>query len=728
MTQTPSMRDATASPPSPTGEATPASGVGRRLAPLRSWRRHRALAAALFTGVLALGAPLAWWKGRASYGTEAAVRVSPTFAKVLQDDEELRLPSYTQYRQFVQQQVRTIQRYETVVAGLDRMGPQRALWQEDGESDRHAAERLMAAMTVKPVPDTYLVTVGLEGHDPSGLAEVVNAVVEAYLAAQLDDEFFGIGERVKQLEGERTQLAVAIDQQAGELARLAGELGVTSFNETGTNPYDQVLAAQEDLLARERQKRVEADARLAALDQAQLREGTLDVDAAADAAAAQDPSLSATRLVLMKWRGEVLEQLSGLTADHPGRPALERQLREIDSELTTARDQAAAGARARISGERKTAAARERSRAQAEADQARESEQRLAEQVNGLRDRVAAYTASYQQALNLRAAIARDRKQLNRIADRIQFLTIEQRSPGFVRMVSPARTPDAPVKGGRRNLLALVGIVALLLAAAAPIALDRFDPRVIAPNDLSKVLGFPPLGWTAEAAGDGNEVAADQLRRLALALERERRVHGSQRFVFSGVTAESGVSRSVLDAGRELGQLGLRVLAIDCNPRSPDPRYRGSAPAGGLAAVVDGSLQPVEAVVPAGAALPARVPLGAAAGGTPLAPLHAFRAALDTWSEAYDILLLDAPPLLRDADAELIVQSADAAVLVVAAGRILPDAVRRAARILERISPPVVGALLTRVCLDDGRVDVPPPASAATTAPDGLLGLLWSRT
>lgn len=717
---------ATSSPAPPADPPRP-TGIGRRLAPLRSWRRHRWLALGLAGGVLLLGAPLAWWKGRALYATEAAIRVSPTFAKVLQDDEELRLPSYTQYRQFVEQQVRTIQRYETVLAGLQRLGPQRALWQEPGESERHAAERLQAALVVRPVRDTYLVTVGLEGSDPVGMAEVVNAVVDAYLAAQLDDEFFGIGERVQQLEAERGQLAAAIESQAAELARLSGELGVTSINETGTNPYDQVLGSQEDLLGRARQKRIEAEARLVALDEAQAREGALDVDAAAEAAVVNDPSLSTTRQVLMKWRGEVLEQISGLTADHPGRPALERQLKEIDAELNAARDRATAGARARISGERKTNAARERSRAQADADQARQSEAELADEVARLRDRVTWYTATYQQALNLRAAIARDRKQLNRIADRIQFLTIEQRSPGFVRMVSPARTPETPIKGGRKTLFAVIAVLALLLALAAPIALDRFDPRIIAPNDLARALGFAPLGWLAEAAsGAGAPVAADQVRRVALAIDRERRAHGSRRFAFTGAGPQNGVSSAALDVARALVELGVRALAVDCNALAPDPRYRGPAPAGGLAAVVAGELAPLEAVAPAGSGLPDRVPLGAGAGATPLSPADALRAALDAWSAHYDLLLLDAPPLLADASAELVVQSADAAVLVVGAGRALPGDVSRAARVLERLRPPVVGALLTRVRLDDGRVDVPPPAATAATQPGGLVRLLWS--
>ena len=697
--------------------------VGRRLNPWRSWRRHARLMAAIGAAIVLLGAPAAWLKGRPLYYTEAAVRVSPTFAKVLQDDDELRLPSYTQYRQFVEQQVRTIQRYETVVAGLERLGPQRRLWQEDGETDRHAAERLMAALTVKPVRDTYLITVGMEGRVPAGMAEVVNAVVDAYLAAQLDDEFFGIGQRVQQLEDERHTLETTIAAQAAELARLAGELAVTSFNENMPSPHDQMLAAQEDLLARARQRRIEAEATLRALDQARQREEAIDVGAAAAQEVAADPSLAAMRTVLTKWRGEVLGQLSGLTESHPGRPALERQLKEIDSELSTPTARATDAARARLTAKRDGGAARERSRAEAEVEGTRRTEAELDTEVARLRERVAWYTATYQQALNLRAAISRDRKQLNRITDRIQFLTLEARSPGFVRVTSPARVPEVPIRGGRRLWLAAVLALAVLGALAVPIAIDRFDPRLVAPADLGKVLGFAPLGWTADAPA-GHPLAEDLLRRTALAIDRERRAHGSRTFALTGVGAAAGVSRLALDLGRALGELGLQVVVVDCHRQRPNPRYRGAVPGGGLAAVVRGALPAAAAIVPAAGGLPPRVAFGEA--DEALQPLEGFRAALAYWAAAADVVLLDAPPLPEDADAELVVQSADAALLVVPSARVMPSLVRQAARTLERLHPPVVGAILVRVSLDDGRVDVPRSAPASAAEAPGLLRLLRS--
>jgi hypothetical protein len=92
------------------------------------------------------------------------------------------LESNSQYREFVQQQVKTINRFDIVFAALQKLGDKRFLWQNRKEPDRIAAERLQGTLEIKPVPDTYQITVGLEGKKSEGLAEVVNAVVESYLA------------------------------------------------------------------------------------------------------------------------------------------------------------------------------------------------------------------------------------------------------------------------------------------------------------------------------------------------------------------------------------------------------------------------------------------------------------------------------------------------------------------------------------------------------------------
>jgi succinoglycan biosynthesis transport protein ExoP len=56
---------------------------------------------------------------------------------------------------------------------------------------------------------------------------------------------------------------------------------------------------------------------------------------------------------------------------------------------------------------------------------------------------------------------------------------------------------------------------------------------------------------------------------------------------------------------------------------------------------------------------------------------------------------------LFSADAELLIGTAGAALLVISAERVTKGEVRRAARVLERLAPPVVGVVLNRVRVYD---------------------------
>lgn len=150
------------SPASP-GDGEPQKLPSRGINPLRSVSAHRFLAAAVAAFIICIvGPPLVYVKGRHYFQTEASLYVSPRFAKNLEQDQELVLESNSQYREFVQQQVKTINRFDIVFAALQKLGDKRFLWQNRDEPDRVAAERLQGQLDIKPVPDTYQITIGLE--------------------------------------------------------------------------------------------------------------------------------------------------------------------------------------------------------------------------------------------------------------------------------------------------------------------------------------------------------------------------------------------------------------------------------------------------------------------------------------------------------------------------------------------------------------------------------------
>ncbi len=223
--------------------AVPApGGSGIRIA--ASVRRH--LVAGLLAGLLTVlaGAPLAWLKGSPKYSATAVVFVSPRFLANLQDSKEHDLQSDSQYRQYVQQNVRTINRFDIVVDALKKLGPNQSWWVKKPESLDHAAERLQGALDVSAIPDTYQIAVSLSGDKPVGIAEVVNSVVNTFLEKAKVEEFYASDERIRNLMADRARVEEEIAAKQEQRLALSEELGVSTFTNNFVNPYDQLRSAQ----------------------------------------------------------------------------------------------------------------------------------------------------------------------------------------------------------------------------------------------------------------------------------------------------------------------------------------------------------------------------------------------------------------------------------------------------------------------------------------------------
>ncbi len=104
--------------PAPATAAAP----GSRVDPLGSLRKHRFIAVVSALAVILLGLPVVWFKGKPRYSATAVIYVSPRFVANLHDDKEFELQSNSQYREYVQQNVRTINRYDIVSNAIENLG------------------------------------------------------------------------------------------------------------------------------------------------------------------------------------------------------------------------------------------------------------------------------------------------------------------------------------------------------------------------------------------------------------------------------------------------------------------------------------------------------------------------------------------------------------------------------------------------------------------------------
>lgn len=661
--------------------------------PVASLRKRWRLGLIVFFVVLTLGIPVAWFKGKAVYSTTAVIYVAPRFINILQESREQEIPSFQQYRQFIDQQAHTVGRYDILLAALQKLGERRFVWQAPKESERRAAERLQAALAVVAVQDTYLITVSLESKEQEGLADLVNSIVNTYLEkTRTEDVFYAADQRVATIRVQRDELQASIEQKSKRRLEIAQELGVTTFAEDSPNSFDELLSDSRAALAEAQRLRLAAEAKLEVFDGSRNKDAMTALEAAASDIVSRDTGLNALKANLHQRRTKLVQDFSGLSPDHPLYAQVKKELEDIDAELKSETQRLLQATKNGLLEERK-----------ASVRLSRQVEKGLNELIEQQRQKSAWFAKNYSEALQLDAEIERDRKQVEVIDTRVNFFQMEANAPGFIRLDTPARPPEIPVKGGRTKMLIMMMAAAVIFGLAVPIVIDMLDKHIKTPGQVQKILGYAPLAEILEPSTDiaVRRVIEDQKRRLALALAREHNSQGVGSILLTSVKPGAGVTTLAFDLALEFAEIGLRALVIEANPVKPDPRYHGSEDNEGLLDILGGYAD-LEANIAAGEGfLPDRLAVG-----IPFEPhlhaIHRLKGILQQVKQTYPIVLLDTPPVLLSADVEFLTGLADMTILLIGAKQVKPGELKRAARILEKANPQTISFIVTRLEINLG--------------------------
>jgi succinoglycan biosynthesis transport protein ExoP len=673
----PEMRSTPVAPQQPLRPSS--KGLPIRINIRRSLQLHAVTAAVVAIVVLGLGLAVLL-RGGAIYEVSSAIYVSPTFPATLHVDSETSYP----YDSYVAQQVQAITNYDVLADAIGRLPP--GTWRGPQESEQSAVERLSHSLEVKRIGLTYQVGITLYGAHPQHLADIVNAVTDSYLAKAKSQEFYGRDERLATLRETRDQIQKDLDTKLQEQADITRTLGMATVGASTSNPFDSELDRMRAELNAAEQQKILAEAQLTSLQSGDSSAPNSALNATADEIIATDPGLSALKSNLAQKRATLLEQLAGLTANHPLRKQTEAQLAEIDQALVDMQNNL-----------RQKAAIRLEQKARADVNRASTVESKLLNDMQKESSAAASASPRLQRASELTADIERLQTRYTTVDTRIGDLELESSSPGSEHLFSPALPPLGPNPSKKKKMLPLLLPLSLIMGVLAAMLVDFLDPHIYNGGDLEGVLGFAPIGMLLNDGDVTQRVFDECILRLAAGIDHSTRIAGARTFVFTGVSSGSGTTSIVENLGSALARLGRKTLTIDAS----------------------GNTAPV-AYVTIGTNTPAQ-PLGfESAASTPSPELHLQTATVMTdllpqnspaalsgfvvkafqeLSREYDIVLIDAAPVLISAETEYLSRCADVTVLVTEAGKTTRRKVTRAARLLERLDIGGAAAVINKVRL-----------------------------
>ena len=296
-----------------------------------------------------------------------------------------------------------------------------------------------------------------------------------------------------------------------------------------------------------------------------------------------------------------------------------------------------------------------------------------------------------QQAEEIQADLERLQARYATVDERISNIELESSSPGSVHLFSPAMTPLSPEKSKIKLLLLLIFPFSIFMGVLGAVTLDFFDTNIYTASDVEAVLGFTPIGMLFDDR-EVTQMVFDQCAlRLAAGVDHASRVAGARTFVITSVNTGAGTTTVVECLGSMLAKLGRKTLVIDSSGNNEPVAYvtfgtsleKQSVDLSEKTATTT-QLQPT---IPSGKNTPTRVsPFSSTV-------FQGFQAI----TSEYDIVLIDAAPLLLSAETEYLARMADVTILLAEAGKTKKAWLTRTARLLEKLGVAGAAAVVNKV-------------------------------
>ncbi|WP_244103863.1 polysaccharide biosynthesis tyrosine autokinase [Burkholderia ambifaria] len=343
------------------------------------------------------------------------------------------------------------------------------------------------------------------------------------------------------------------------------------------------------------------------------------------------------------------------------------------------------------------------------------------QKIDGLSARLRAFPDIEQDELRLRRDVEVGNEMYVGVLNNIQQLRLVSAGKvGNVREVDNAPVPEEPVEPRKALILALSAILGVMLGVTAAVARESLFGGVKDSSDIERRTGLSVYGTipdspmqrtaAATAARRGyipsllaNESPADaaieSLKSLRTALGLTLLDANNNRVLLTGPSPGVGKSFVSANLAAVMAAAGHRVLLIDADMRRGhlhDSFGVRSAP--GLSDLLTGRVSLQDATRHGVSKGLDFIPTGAASQSTSELLLgESTIRLLDEMSAAYDVVIIDTPPVLAVADASILAPHCATTFLVTRARQTTIDEIAESAKQLNRISSGLLGVLFNGI-------------------------------
>lgn len=578
-------------------------------------------------------------------------------------------------------------------------------------------ERRMRTFTGSASPVAYLqknirvavgksddiITVSLDSPYPVEAAEIVNDVVNAYIAYREKNRRTSSADLLLTLQTKLDELSAERDRKLQVLTDF------TKNNMLLAQDADQTAGIMQRYMALETlHDEAQSQAREAVLykvrmeslarDPAVLQQ-SLSTTAGPYATTVNERAQLDARLFERRLERADLVKQKELTENHPKVATLDAEIEQVEMRLAELDERTVAAVLA-------DAALRY--------EQTREDQEYWAAQLREEEQRVLAQSTNMAELRLLREEYETAKEACVTLSQRLSDINLnEDIDAQEIRILEVAYPPSRPSRPQRSQIMAMALVGGLLLGSAIAVLRDMLDQTLRSADEISTCLGLAVLGGVPAMSRrqkirmrgqrvhlEPESSEAEAFRTVRTAVFFGAPKDRGRTMLVTSPAAGDGKSTLVSNLAIAMAQAGQRTILLDADFRKPMQSTIFEVPQDqrGLSDVLTGKVKLGQAIQPTeikGLSLL----LGGANVSNPAEILNSppFAKLLARLAETYDRVIIDAPPVTVVTDAQILGALCDITMLVVRASKSTKHTSLRAIEALRSTGSHLLGAVVNDV-------------------------------
>ncbi len=556
-----------------------------------------------------------------------------------------------------------------------------------------------------------IVSVSFSSPHAAEVPQIVNKVVDAYMASRSDNQRKNSSQVLKILQEEMARASAELEEKRDELEVFQStSMPLALGSDQGSGVGQLYLTLQTEYTqAQLRASDAELffrSAQMLANDPEALRQYARSRGQVA-AYAAGGNEITQLEAQLTNGQSSLEALLAELTPDHPRIASLTAQIERLKATITELNDRFV----------RVLLAAAER-----QFQEAKEREEELADLHREQGLKVAQLNRELNRYQRLHTEVSQLMTYCQTVEQQIREIrTIVGEDVGQLRMeiLEPALVSESPSHPQKSKIMAMALILGLLAGGGLSVLRAFMDQTLRSGEEISAVLGLSVLGVVPAMSqretipARGQKVyrqpdvpEAEAFRTIRTAIFFGAPKDRAKTLLVTSPAAGDGKSTLASNLAIAMAQAGQKTILLDADFRKPMQHtiFEAQNDRGGLSAVLAGQMKlglAIQATSVKGLSLLSCGPR--VANPSEILNSGRFTALLERLGEAYDRIVVDAPPVTAVADAQILGAVCDVTILVLRAGKSTRKIGQRAIDGLQRVGAHLLGAVVNDVARSGDR-------------------------